>query len=467
MPNYAIVSSAPSLNYEDVITGYAVEYVGYSDLIGGLYTVLPCVICYTSSVIIFGINHPLFVSIHDAIQIEKEKPKLYYHFWSAVFLSFGWLMYQLLAYFMNFLSNHEPYYVLYAFLLFNGLLGTIIPMASSSKEGSALLFLAPLSLIICCNNEAKQVYTWIMTAFGFFITLALVTYIIYAIPSIVFVYYLYPTRTAVRLPFIMGAIFYTISLMSLVLYQIEKFLYALLETRLWCNATRCSCWPINHHHHRQWGRETQNMKQQCKRDKEHYMKKIWEDLKTFQRSDRSRFLNYYVPIMYVMQAIASLSVLIIYLYSVYLLAKFVFKQTKKVDGIDALLTLVPTFLSFGLTWIGRSYIFDVKKDIQEAMKKKAEQNSGDTQTSNEGVTEKEKQNNKATQTANESEDQYVVETRQLQVQEEVREPVPPEIETAVTIEDEASENGQRGTLRAEKEQRVIDYANQERIPLLQ
>ena len=469
MPNYAIVSSAPSLKYEDVITGYAIEYVGYNDLIGDLYTaVFPLVICYVSILITLGFSHSLYVSIHDTIQIDKKPPKLYYHFWSAVCLSFGWLLYQLTNYYSNYnISNYTLLSYVSVCSLMNGIV--CIAMASSTKEESALLFPAPLTLV-CCNDKARKVYSWLMTVFGYFVTLALVTYIIFAIPSIVFVYYLYPTRTAVRLPFIVGAIFDTIILMSLVLYEIEKFLYALLDVCCSCchgdndhdTYSETEMEPINHHQHKNYSgtqihrrpRESdQNMKQQVERkhDKE-YMQIIWEDSMTVRRSCRM----FYFWNVYVLQPIASLTVLIIYLYSAYLLAKFVFKQTKKVDGIDALLTLVPTFLSFGVTWIGRSYIFDVKK---------AEQNNGDTQTSNEGVTERERPR-QDTQAASEREDQHTVETRQLQVQEEIREPVPPEMEISVTIEDEDSEN-QGGTLRVEKEQRVIDYAKEEGIPLLQ
>ena len=42
-------------------------------------------------------------------------------------------------------------------------------------------------------------------------------------PALIFIFYLYPTQTLIRLPFIINAIFYTNSLLALFFYQCERF----------------------------------------------------------------------------------------------------------------------------------------------------------------------------------------------------------------------------------------------------
>ena len=248
MPNYATLSDIPSI-YNDLITGYAIDakrfyyYYYYRQS----FVVYSVIFAFVSISIVLGLSTPLFVTIVDSIETTKGKgkPKLYYHFWSSVLLiiigiwGYG-ILYNILRPPYN---DDIVYTVMLISMIVSSIAGLLVAIVTAAREeNKTQLFSAPLLECGCGNSRCMAVWSWIMTIIGFFITLSFLVYLIYAIPTIAFVYYLYPTRTLIRVPFIIGAVFYTIALMSLVLYLFEKVstkVVALLSFRSTCNACRC------------------------------------------------------------------------------------------------------------------------------------------------------------------------------------------------------------------------------------
>lgn len=222
MPNYATLSDTPSI-FDDKAMGYAGFYFHHQIYLGAAYGIL----VVASLLISIGLSTPLFVTIVESIETtEKGKPKLYYHFWSSALLIFlGIWGYEVL--YQGLITKSQtvsPYYYLYSFLTYAMMLiqsscGAMIAMCAAARGGD--LFSVPISEF-CCSEKCRICWLWFMTVVGFSIFLSLISYLLYAIPTIVLVYYLYPVRTLIRTPFIISAIFYTIAFLSLALYQFEK-----------------------------------------------------------------------------------------------------------------------------------------------------------------------------------------------------------------------------------------------------
>ena len=237
MPKYATHSDVPSI-YDKTITGYAVD----AELSVSFFYYQPFIVYSTvfgavSLFLILGLSTPLFVTIVESIETtEKGKPKLYYHFWSSVLL----IIVGVWGYEMILNYNRSISYIHLILMVTNSFLGLLIALLTAARgENKIILFSAPLSECGCNYSRCVVVWSWIMTIVGFFVILSFIVYLLYAIPTIVFVYYLYPTRTLIRVPFILGAVFYTIALMSLVLYLLEKVTMMIFSRNINYNVCRC------------------------------------------------------------------------------------------------------------------------------------------------------------------------------------------------------------------------------------
>ena len=385
MPHYATLSNIPSI-YDNKVIGYAVKGVNFRSLTGidSSFTLhYMYVAIFASNFVVIGLSTPLFVTISEAINKSsgKRKPKLYYHFWSAVLLIIGGLWgYEVIC--------HIKKSYLYAILLFlmivMSLYGTIVALSSDEKIKA---FSAPLSESCCCaySKRCRNRWSCFMTIIGVYFTISLLTYLLYAVPTIVLVYYLYPTRTLIRVPFIIGAIFYTITLQSLVFYQFEILCYGhcckpkyrsriplveLTDTKnsyggtqsLEVNNTEsksqetvdpllkinCLCTKC------EW--DEQHIEQQYRCNIEYYTEKSKEDMQSASRQCHT--------IIALARFFAGIIILAAFIYGEIVVANLVFKQTTNTD-ISSLLTLLPTVLLSIFAWFGRSLIFDVREDMKE------------------------------------------------------------------------------------------------------
>ena len=303
-----------------------------------------------------------------------------------------------MAYFITYLDHHFKmiivYTVMFVVMIVSSFVGLVVAFLTIGDKTQ--LFSAPL-LECGCNKQCMVLWSWIMTVVGFFITLSFIVYLLYAIPTIVFVYYLYPTCTLIRVPFIIGALFYTIALTSLVLYLFEKFCTVIL-----CNAC-FFCHTIKDHDYKYRplagtvhnyygatsGTSIQNNEHEmitasprpenantscicthlCTKqgfngtirqhihNKAHYKNKLEEDMKVI--TGRCHF----VYLISFFQLFAGTIILVTFICAEFVLAKLVFKETN-VTGINSLLVLLPTLIFSAFTWFGRGLIFDVKEDLR-------------------------------------------------------------------------------------------------------
>ena len=385
MPHYATLSNTPSI-YDDKVIGYAVEGTD-------IYTIDSYLTIYMTVMVIFeifilGLSTSLFVTISKSIETtDKGKSKLYYHFWSAaVLIVVGLWVYEVIYHVHNIKSYQSkiPYSLLLMLMVMISFFGTII--AFWTVGGKVKLFSAPLSGCCCCtcSKRCRTGWSCCMTAIGMYLMISLVTYLLYATPTIVFVYYLYPTRTLIRVPFIIGAIFYTIALQSLVLYQFEKVIHVMC-----CGSHECSNIDedmkplVENNTPNSFGTQSlevnntgsrsqicpcnceldkQHIEKQHRLNNEYYTEKFEEDLKIISKSC-------YTLIAFA-QLLAGIAMLIAFIYGEIVIANLVFKQTNNTD-INSLLALLPTVIVSVFAWFGRSFIFDVREDIKELSKKES------------------------------------------------------------------------------------------------
>lgn len=230
-----------------------------------------------AAVMFFFVTLSLTIQFNVAETIKatkKHKPKLYFHYWSAVIILLVWY------------ASSKPF--VYSFDLVSPLTFTLainvaywhmfaVGSAFQSDSKHTILYSAPLANCIpttCC----KVIFKYFMTLFGHTIILLLICYIIHSVPTIILVYYLYPLHTLTRVPFIYGAIFYTIALGSHVLYMLEKnielFKYYVLHVMLKCMRESSPCNNIFEN------------------------KKIAAKLITETKEDNSYCLNYYLNKIY-------------------------------------------------------------------------------------------------------------------------------------------------------------------------
>ena len=387
MPHYAALSDKPSI-YDAKVIGYAVKGDDFQSGIASSFSVYYLYVAlFASNFVVIGLSTPLYVTISEAISYGESsgnrKPKLYYHFWSAILLIIGGLWgYEVIYHIICFKSTGYFYIVLLFLMILMSLFGTIVAFSSDEKIKA---FSAPLSECCCCSKRYRNRWSCIMTIVGVYFTISLIIYLLYAAPTIVFVYYLYPTRTLIRVPFITGAIFYTITLQSFILYQFEICCYGhflnFKSIRRMSLKLKTSPPPKNYGGTQlrevntesksqetvdpvlninclcikyEW--DEQHIEEQHRYNIEYYIEKSKEDM-----HGASRRCHAMIALA---RFLAGIIILAAFIYGEMVVTNLVFKQTTTTDT-NSLLTLLPTVLLYVFAWFGRSLIFDVREDVKK------------------------------------------------------------------------------------------------------
>lgn len=322
--------------------------------------------------IIIGGSYTVFTTIKEAIQLRKEKkPKIYYHFWSAVGFVIAGIYYTL----KNDTQFHFEYILMVALMI----LPTLIIVCVKKSN----IFTVPLTVLLPFN-PCKFIWTYLLTIVGLYCIFLLICYIIYAVPTIVLMYHLYPIRTLVRVPFIIGAIMTILGMGSLVLYQLEKLV--ILNLLPWS----VICMKLKKRLRRSHTQESSRREEQsstksccpCKSFRSNYdtviqqivLEKIYdilyyrgpivEDVKLC-AGHKSNAI--FIFKMNFIQLIASVAGIIAFVYGTMGLVDIVFEESSNISISinNVLLALVPTVALSAGTWVGRGIIFDVKKDLKE------------------------------------------------------------------------------------------------------
>ena len=194
----------PSSGDEDMTVGYATNEGLHLDFMVNLALFI------FIALITIGIGNTVFITIQEAIKPrEVKKPKLYYHYWSAVVLTIATMC-------VIFIDKFELIYInSFAVPL---LLALGIVCVKDSKT-----LTVPLTILIP-TNPCKFIWTYIVTIIGLSSTLTFISYLIYALPTIIFMYHLHPIRTLIKIPFVIGAISITVALGSVVYTSWRKSL---------------------------------------------------------------------------------------------------------------------------------------------------------------------------------------------------------------------------------------------------
>ena len=194
MPHYATLSDIPSI-YDNKVTGYAVEGTAFHSGTDASFSI-PYVYfaLVATNFVVVGLSTPLFGTISEAISGSSgRKPKLYYHFWSTILLIFGGVWGYEIIYPIK-LTNNFYYKLLFPLMISVSIYGTAAALVSDKKIKA---FSVPLSECCCCaySKKCRKIWSCVMTIIGVYFTVSLIVYLLSAAPTIVFVYYLYPTRT--------------------------------------------------------------------------------------------------------------------------------------------------------------------------------------------------------------------------------------------------------------------------------
>ena len=365
MPIYGQHNGAPSSSGdEDMTVGYATsEGLPLDSLI--IYALVTFI-----SLTTLAISGTVFTTIQEAIKpSEATKPKLYYHYWSAVALTIATMCFTLVEKFDL----------------------TILMIACSS---GFILFLSllkrltvPLTILIP-TNPCKFIWTCLLTMIGLSSTFTLIFYVVYALPTIILMYHLDAIRTLIKVPFIIGAVSVIVALGSVVLHQLEKVIvmYVVMGCKKlyhclsgpesneseqplkYCRCCRILSSLFNY----------DNVIKQIMLEKQYDIKyyeksteKIFSWHKYYEKSaekifSRRKFLLCTIFLFDFFKLFASVMALVIFAYGVLALADIVFQESSNIDATinNVLLALIPTVAVYAGAWLGRGVIFDLKEDLK-------------------------------------------------------------------------------------------------------
>ena len=261
---------------------------------------------------------------------EKRKPKVYYQFWAAHVVMIGLLIHTLIR------INITP--IIYVALGFSFIMN-ILYYRSTLLE---VRFDTPTQFCIC--HQAIKIGCSIIMAIG---SLYLITISIYlcitALPTVIFIYYLYPARTLIRLPFIINSILYINSLLALLLFQIERLCFVFTKScsaKLRCKNKFC-------------------VKNEDEEFYDEYYKKV---AVTGSKRERSgSFIRYLVEPTVTSFILAMLVQFITILSDLFILQNHFTVR----DQVDTLILLVPTLLLLFGSWYKLDVFFDIKEQRSE------------------------------------------------------------------------------------------------------
>ena len=349
MPIYGQHNGAPSSSGDEDMT------VGYATSEGlPLDSLISYALATFISLTTLAISGTVFTTIQEAIKpSEATKPKLYYHYWSAVALTIATMCFTLVEKFdLN--------------ILMIAYFSVFIPFQPLVKR-----LTVPLTILIP-TNPCKFIWTCLLTMIGLLSTLMLIFYVVYALPTIILMYHLDAIRTLIKVPFIIGAVSVIVALGSVVLHQLEKVIVVYVVM---------GCKKL---HHCLSGPESNESEQPLKHCRccrilsslfnyDNVIKQIMlekqYDIKYYEKSAekisfRCKFLLFFF--FDFLKLFASVMALVIFAYGVLALADIVFQESSNIAATinNVLLALIPTVAVYAGAWLGRGVIFDLKEDLK-------------------------------------------------------------------------------------------------------
>ena len=141
----------------------------------------------------------------------SRKPKAYFQFWAFHVFAINFMILTVTQ------NINEIQYRLLAILIWVAISGTVIGIVSLTKFDIE----TPTHFCRCCHGFSHCIVLWMSLC----TSLLFISFVLFSIPTIILVYYLYPARTLLRLPLLTNAVLYINSLLALLLFQCERLFY--------------------------------------------------------------------------------------------------------------------------------------------------------------------------------------------------------------------------------------------------
>ena len=304
-------------------------------------------VVYTTFGIAIFLSFVVLVTIHSQVTTvtKKRKPKAYFqclgfHLFSLVLLSY--------TLHLNNVSLNSP-------LAFTSglMVGAVINLLWSDVE-------TPTH---CCRSSQCFCMLMFMSVCLLF---AFTAYFIFSIPTIILVYYLYPTRTLLRLPLIINAVLYINSLLALLLFQCERCCFPFVFLR----HVKVQSFTGYIVHSFMSCRHTHILPLTVPIGLRKLWTLIWglTNAESIPFEERVTNLDYYVSekkscVTYFCHSIATLFVLIssIYLLSIISELLDLYSQSSN-SNLNLLLILVPSLVLLFGSWYKFDVFFDIEKE---------------------------------------------------------------------------------------------------------
>ena len=159
----------------------------------------------------------------------SKKPKAYYQFWAAHVIILALLIYTLKS-----VNLKITFYIGFIFGLYALMsILTFLYIFGGDKFNTPTHFYT-------CNWLWKKICSILITIASLFMVTVFISLCIIALPTVIFIYYLYPAHTLIRLPFIINSILYINSLLALLLFQCERICYT-ISKRFWYRCKNKFC----------------------------------------------------------------------------------------------------------------------------------------------------------------------------------------------------------------------------------
>ncbi len=308
------------------------------------------------------------------IESEKgKKPKGYFHFWAFHLFICGFALY---TYFNNSFNTTGATTTIFTTILFGLNAFSFVTTLFLPCFGINKIDLNTPTYCLFCQCCLKLCH-YIVIMYSVGTIFSFVSSLIILIPNIIFVYYLYPTRTLIRLPLLINTVLYINTVLAVLIFQCERCWYP-------CNVNKK---PSDIISNKTETRCSSLCKSCCEVLKNNHelppFKKRIDDHNTFY-SAYYKEIDYLKIYTYWIHPIATLLVLILLLLGIKIISDLIIlhHQTSQDNQLELIITLVPTFLLLLGSWYKLDIFFIDEKEMSkkdllaEILKELKKTNSG-------------------------------------------------------------------------------------------
>ena len=307
---------------------------------------------------------------------SSRKPKAYFQFWAFHVFAIVLVMYTIG-------KNFERGNIILAMLIVVAFFGTILGLLSPSLDIET-----PTHCCRCCHSFSHGIVLWIAVC----TSLLIISFALFTIPTIMFVYYLYPARTLLRLPLLTNAVLYINSLLALLLFQCERLFYPCMKKKnntdhrlgyckLSCGRLLFKLGLYNklielYRKYRRFAEiEDPPLKKRNITHKRYYRPYYMYVIKYQEKQKKPKtiktkkrlFVRLFVFSCFLIGTVIALGILILFIIIIHDLSDFHISSVKDLN-LNLLLTLAPTLLLSFVSFYKHNLFYDFKDEVEESKK---------------------------------------------------------------------------------------------------